>query len=153
MDGLQIKKTFNIITICIIVTFGLLFAGYVFGYRSATKTIGDGSGATSIVGSLKSEISELKLENERLTSERDTLISDLSASNGKLESIAGDLKKYNEDYAQQSAEYSRRIEGANLDIREYNRIYVERVLGICDTMEGTIRSIAETCGIDNGKVE
>lgn len=153
MDGLQIKKTFNIIAICIIVSFGLLFAGYVYGFKSATKTINDGSGPVSDIGSLKSEISELKLENERLTSERDTLISDLSTSNGKLESIAGDLKKYSEDYAQQSAEYSRRIEETNLDVREYNRIYVERVLGICDTMERTIRSIAETCGVDDGKVK
>lgn len=153
MDGFQIKKYFNSIIICIIVTSVLLFAGYVHGYKSATKALSNESGAVSDIGSLKSEISELKLENERLTSERDTLISDLATSNGKLESIAGDLKKYSDDYARQSAEYSKRIEGTNLDILEYNQIYVERVLGICDTMERTIRSIAETCGSDNGKVK
>ncbi len=149
------EKTIKKIIICIIVGFicacTLLGTGIGIGYRIATKS-SDGR-ASETIGDLKSDISTLKSEKERLTDERDKLISELAVSNGKLESIATELKRCSEDYAQQSAEYSKRIEGANLDVLEYNRIYVEGVLGICDTMERTINTIAATCGYDNTEIK
>ena len=151
MNEQTIKKIF-IRTISILICIcALLGSGIWIGYGIATRTT-DGK-ASENIRNLKSEISTLKSEKERLTDERDRLISELDISNGKLESIATELKRCSEDYAQQSAEYSKRIEGANLSVLEYNRIYIESVLGFCNTMERTINIIAETCGYDNTKIE
>lgn len=151
MNEKSIKKIIIRIAIIFGCTCALLGAGIGIGYRIATKST-DGR-ASETIRNLKSDISTLKSEKERLTDERDRLISDLAISNGKLDSIATELKRCSEDYAQQSAEYSKRIEGANLSVLEYNRIYVEGVLGLCDTMERTINTIAATCGYDNTKTE
>ena len=151
MNEQTIKKIFiHIISIliCICALFG---SGICIGYRIATRTT-DGK-ASENIRNLKSEISTLKYEKEQLTDERDKLISELTISNGKLESIATELKRCSEDYAQQSAEYSKRIEGANLNVLEYNRIYTEGVLRLCDTMERTINVIATTCGYDDTETE
>ena len=151
MNEQTIKKIiirFISILICSCTLFG---SGIWIGYGMATGTT-DGK-ASENIRNLKSEISTLKSEKERLTDERDKLISELSTSNGKLESIATELKRCSEDYAQQTAEYSKRIEGANLNVLEYNRIYVEGVLGLCDTMERTINIIAATCEYDNTETE
>ena len=136
------------IFICVCTLFG---TGIGIGYRIATGTTG--GRASENIRNLKSEISTLKSEKEQLTDERDKLISELTISNGKLESITTELKRCSEDYAQQSAEYSKRIEGANLNVLEYNRIYIEGVLGLCDTMERTINTIAATCEYDNTETE
>lgn len=151
MNEESIKKIIIRIVIIFCCTCALLGAGIGIGYRIATKST-DGR-ASETIKSLKSDISTLKSEKERLTSERDKLISDLTISNGKLDSIATEIKRCSEDYAQQSAEYSKRIEGANLDVLEYNRIYTEGVLGLCDTMERTINVIATTCGYNNTETE
>ena len=151
MNEKSIKKIIICIIIGFICVFTLLGTGIGIGYRIAT-TSSDGS-ASETIGNLKSDISNLKSEKERLTDERDKLISELTISNGKLESITTELKRCSEEYAQQSAEYSKRIEGANLDVFEYNRIYVEGVLRICDTMERTINTIAATCGYDNTEIK
>ena len=151
MNEQTIKKIiirFVSILICSCTLFG---SGIWIGYGIETGTT-DGK-ASENIRNLKSEISTLRSEKERLTDERDKLISELDISNGKLESIATELKRCSEDYAQQSAEYSKRIEGANLSVLEYNRIYIERVLGLCDTMERTINAIATTCGYDNTETE
>ena len=151
MNEQTIKKIiirFVSILICSCTLFG---SGIWIGYGIATGTT-DGK-ASENIRNLKSEISTLRSEKERLTDERDKLISELDISNGKLESIATELKRCSEDYAQQSAEYSKRIEGANLNVLEYNRIYVKGILGLCDTMERTINTIAATCGYDNTKTE
>lgn len=154
MDGIQIKKIFNYITIGIIVTCILFGAGYCFGFRRGTNLgSSDGLSATESVGSLKSEIAGLKSENERLTTERDQLISDFTASNNKLESIGTELQRYSKDVLSQSIEYSERIEKADGDILEFNRVYTERVFKLCDTMEGTINTIAAVCGYDLTKTE
>ena len=149
------EKTIKKIIISVIIIFlcvcTLLGTGIGIGYRIATKTT-DGS-VSETIGNLKSDISTLTSEKERLTNERDKLISELAISNGKLESITTELRRCSEDYAQQSAEYSKRIEGANLNVLEYNRIYVKGILGLCDTMERTINTIAATCGYDNTKTE
>ena len=151
MNEQTIKKIF-IRTISILICIcTLLCSGIWIGYGIATRTT-DGK-ASENIRNLKSEISTLKSEKERLTDERDRLISELDISNGKLESIATELKRCSEDYAQQSAEYSKRIEGANLSVLEYNRIYIEGILGLCDTMERTINTITETCGYNNTKTE
>ena len=151
MNEQTIKKIFIHIISILICICALLGSGIWIGYGIATRTT-DGK-ASENIRNLKSEISTLKSEKERLTDERDRLISELDISNGKLESIATELKRCSEDYAQQSAEYSKRIEGANLSVLEYNRIYIESVLGFCNTMERTINTIAETCGYDNTKIE
>ena len=151
MNEESIKKIIIRIVIIFCCTCALLGAGIGIGYRIATKST-DGR-ASETIRSLKSDISILKSEKERLTGERDKLISDLAISNGKLDSIATELKRCSEDYTQQSAEYSKRIEGANLSVLEYNRIYTEGVLGLCDTMERTINAIAATCGYDNTETE
>ena len=151
MNEQTIKKIiirFISILICSCTLFG---SGIWIGYGMATGTT-DGK-ASENIGNLKSEISTLKSEKERLTDERDKLISELSISNGKLESIATELKRCSEDYAQQSAEYSKRIEGANLNVLEYNRIYTEGILRLCDTMERTINVIATTCGYNDTETE
>lgn len=137
-----------IIFICCCVLFS---AGIGIGYRITTEPT-DGQ-YSETVRNLKSDVSTLKYENKQLTDERDKLISELNISNGKLESIATELKRCSEDYAQQSADYSKRIEGANLDVLEYNRIYVKGILELCETMERTINAIATTCGNDNAKIE
>ena len=151
MNEQTIKKIiirFISILICSCTLFG---SGIWIGYGMSTGTT-DGK-ASENIRNLKSEISTLRSEKERLTDERDKLISELDISNGKLESIATELKRCSEDYAQQSAEYSKRIEGANLSVLEYNRIYTEGVLRLCDTMERTINVIATTCGYDNTETE
>ena len=151
MNEQTIKKIiirFISILICSCTLFG---SGIWIGYGMATGTT-DGK-ASENIRNLKSEISTLRSEKERLTDERDKLISELDISNGKLESIATELKRCSEDYAQQSAEYSKRIEGSNLNVLEYNRIYTEGVLRLCDTMERTINAIATTCGYDNTETE
>ena len=151
MNEQTIKKIFIRIVSILICICTLLGSGIWIGYGIATGTT-DGK-ASENIRNLKSEISTLKSEKERLTDERDRLISELDISNGKLESIATELKRCSEDYAQQSAEYSKRIEGANLNVLEYNRIYTEGVLGLCDTMERTINVIAATCGYDDTETE
>ena len=151
MNEESIKQIIIRIVIIFCCTCALLGAGIGIGYRIATKST-DG-GASETIKSLKSDISTLKSEKERLTDERNKLISDLAISNGKLDSIATELKRCGKDYAQQSAEYRKRIEGANLSVLEYNRIYVEGVLGLCNTMERTINTIATTCGYDNTKTK
>ena len=151
MNEQTIKKIFIRIVSILICICALLGTGIGIGYRIATKST-DGR-ASETIRSLKSDISTLKSEKERLTDERDKLISDLTISNGKLESITTELKRCSEDYAQQSAEYSKRIEGANLSVLEYNRIYTEGVLRLCDTMERTINVIATTCGYNNTETE
>jgi hypothetical protein len=154
VNGIQIKKIFNYIFIGIIATCILFGTGYCFGFRRGTNLgSSDGFSATESVGSLKSEIARLKSENERLTTERDQLISDFATSNDKLESIRTELQRYSKDIANQSIEYSGRIEKANGDILEFNRIYTERVFKLCDTMEGTINTIAAACGYDLRKTE
>ena len=151
MNEQTIKKIFIRIVSIIICICALLGSGIWIGYRISTRTTG--GKASENIRNLKSEISTLKSEKERLTDERDKLISELTISNGKLESIATELKRCSEDYAQQSAEYSKRIEGANLNVLEYNRIYTEGVLRLCDTMERTINIIAATCGYNNTEIE
>ena len=151
MNEKSIKKIIIRITIIFCCACALLGAGIGIGYRIATKST-DGR-ASETIRSLKSDISTLKSEKERLTDERDKLISELEISNGKLERITTELKRCGEDYAKQSIDYSKRIEEANLDVFEYNRIYVEKVIGLCDTMERTINTIAATCGYDNTKTE
>lgn len=151
MNEQTIKKIFIRIVSILICIFTLLGSGIWIGYGIATGTT-DGK-ASENIRDLKSEISTLKSEKEQLTDERDKLISELNISNGKLESITTELKRCSEDYAQQSAEYSKRIEGANLSVLEYNRIYTEGVLGLCDTMERTINVIATTCGYDDTENE
>ena len=151
MNGQTIKKIFIHVVSILICIFTLLGSGIWIGYGIATGTT-DGK-ASENIRNLKSEISTLKSEKEQLTDERDKLISELTISNGKLESIATELKRCSEDYAQQSAEYSKRIEGANLNVLEYNRIYTEGVLRLCDTMERTINVIATTCGYDDTETE
>lgn len=151
MNEQTIKKIFIHVVSILICICALLCSGIWIGYGIATRTT-DGK-ASENIRNLKSEISTLKSEKERLTDERDRLISELDISNGKLESIATELKRCSEDYAQQSAEYSKRIEGANLSVLEYNRIYTEGVLGLCDTMERTINIIAATCGYNNTEIE
>ena len=151
MNEQTIKKIFIRIVSILICICALLGSGIWIGYGIATRTT-DGK-ASENIRNLKSEISTLKSEKEQLTDERDKLISELTISNGKLESIATELKRCSEDYAQQSAEYSKRIEGANLSVLEYNRIYTEGVLRLCDTMERTINVIATTCGYDNTETE
>ena len=136
------------IFICVCTLFG---TGIGIGYRIATKST-DGR-VSETIENLKSDISTLKFEKERLTNERNKLIFELKISNGKLESITTELKQCSEDYAKQSAEYSKQIEGTNLSVLEYNRIYIEGILRLCDTMERTIDTIAETCGYNNTKTE
>ena len=151
MNEKSIKKIIIISVIIIICSCTLLGTGIGIGYRIATKST-DGR-ITETIGNLKSDISTLKSEKEQLTNERDRLISELSISNGKLESIATELKRCGEDYAQQSVDYSKRIEGSNLSVLEYNRIYVKGVLELCETMERTINTIAKTCGYTDTKTE
>lgn len=151
MNEQTIKKIFIRIVSILICVCALLGSGIWIGYGIATGTT-DGK-ASENIRNLKSEISTLKYEKEQLTDERDKLISELDISNDKLESIATELKRCSEDYAQQSAEYSKRIEGANLNVLEYNRIYTEGVLRLCDTMERTINDIATTCGYDDTETE
>lgn len=151
MNEKNIKTIIIHIVVVIICSCALLGTGFGFGYRIATNATN--GRASETIGNLKSDISALKSEKEQLTDERDKLISDLAISNGKLESITTELKRCSEEYAQQSADYSKRIEGANLSVFEYNRIYVKRVLGLCNTMERTINTIAETCGYDNTEIE
>ena len=151
MNEKNIKTIVIHIVITIICSCTLLGTGFGFGYRIATNTTN--GRASETIENLKSDISALKSEKEQLTDERDKLISDLAISNGKLESITTELKRCSEEYAQQSADYSKRIEGANLSVFEYNRIYVKRVLGLCNTMERTINAIAATCGYDNTETE
>ena len=151
MNEQTIKKIIIRIISILICICALLGSGICIGYEISTRTTG--GRVSENIRNLESEISTLKSEKERLTDERDKLISELSISNGKLESIATELKRCSEDYAQQSAEYSKRIEGANLNVLEYNRIYTEGVLRLCDTMERTINVIAATCGYDNTEIE
>lgn len=151
MNEQTIKKIFIRIVSILICVCALLGSGIWIGYGIATRTTG--GKASENIRNLKSEISILKSEKEQLTDERDKLISELNISNGKLESITTELKRCSEDYAQQSAEYSKRIEGANLNVLEYNRIYTEGVLKLCDTMERTINVIATTCGYDDTETE
>ena len=154
MNGIQIKKIFNYIIIGIITTCILFGAGYCFGFRRGTDLgSSDGLSATESVGSLKTEIADLKSENERLTTERDQLISDFTTSNNKLDSIRTELQRYSKDILSQSIEYGERIEKADGDILEFNRVYTERVFKLCDTMEGTINTIAAACGYDLTKTE
>ena len=151
MNEQIIKKNINRIIIIFICVCALLGAGIGIGYRIATEPT-DGR-VSETIKNLKSDISTLKFEKEQLTNERNKLISELKISNGKLESIATELKQCSEDYAKQSAEYSKQIEGTNLSVLEYNRIYIEGILGLCDTMERTINTITETCGYNNTKTE
>ena len=151
MNEQNVKKIIIHIVIIFSCVCALLCTGIGIGYNIANKPTDER--VSEIIRNLESDISTLKSEKERLTDERDRLISELTISNGKLESIANELKRCSEDYAKQSIEYSKRIEGANLSVLEYNRIYVEGVLGFCDTMERTINTIAETCGYDNTKIK
>ena len=151
MNDQNAKKTISRIVIIFICACTLFVTGIGIGYRISTKST-DGR-ASETIRNLKSEISTLKSEKEKLTDERKKLISELTISNGKLESIATELKRCNEDYVQQSADYSKRIEGSNLSVLEYNRIYIERIFRLCDTMERTINVIATTCGYDNTTTE
>lgn len=151
MDEQIFKKNIKCIIVVLVCACTLFSTGIGLGYRIATEST-DG-GASETIRSLKSDISTLKTEKKQLTDERDKLISELEISNGKLERITTELKRCGEDYAKQSIDYSKRIEEANLDVFEYNRIYVEKVIGLCDTMERTINTIAATCGYDNTKTE
>lgn len=151
MDEKNIKNIIIRVVIIFSCACTLFCAGIGFGYRISTKST-DGR-ASETVRNLESEISTIKSEKDQLTDERDKLISELTISNGKLELIANELKRCSEDYARQTADYSKRIEGANLNILEYNRIYTEGVLGLCDTMERTINTIAATCGYNNTEIE
>ena len=151
MDEQIFKKNIKCIIIILVCACTLFSTGIGLGYRIATESMDGGTSET--IRSLKSDISTLKTEKKQLTDERDKLISELEISNGKLERITTELKRCGEDYAQQSADYSKRIEGSNLSVLEYNRIYVKGVLELCETMERTINTIAETCGYIDTKTE
>lgn len=138
---------FIVVFMCVITT--LFIADY---FRNKSTTGSAGSTITEF-DELRSDIDTIRSENERLTNERARLISELSDSNGKLESITTELQQFGETVANQAIEYSKRIERVNDDIYEYNRIYTERIFELCDTMEGTIRIIAEACGFDNLEIE
>lgn len=151
MDEQTIKKIIIRVVVILSCACALFSTGIGLGYRIATSTT---DGRTSkTIENLKSDVSTLKSEKERLTDERDKLVSELTISNGKLKSITSELERCSEDYAKQSANYSKRIEESDLNVLEYNRIYVEEVLGLCDTMERTINTIAATCGYNNAKIK
>ena len=143
MNELTFKQKIIFISIVVGVILAVFLTGVGVGYKSATKSSATESSA---ITKLKSDVSKLESDNERLTIERDQLISDLSASNKKLESIAGELKQCNSEFTEQSIEYSERIKNANGNAVEYNRIYTERVIKLCGSMERAIRAIADACG-------
>lgn len=139
MNELTFKQKIIFIGIVVLLGFALFGAGYGIG-------VGNTRSKNRELTELRYNISELKSENERLTDERDRLISDLSTSNNKLESITNELRRCNTEFSEQSAEYSKRIEDANGNVLEYNRIYTERIFKLCETMERAIRAIATACG-------
>lgn len=150
MNEHNIKTT--IISICsiIIATIAIFFAGFIAGIKYAERDVGS---VTTDIQTLRDEITTLRDTNIELTAERERLINELAVSNGKLKSIADELRKCSEDVVSQSNEYSERIKNANGNVLEYNRIFTERILGLCDRMEESINRIAEECGVDYTKVE
>lgn len=151
------KKVDIIIIIAFIVyTCILFFTGYGVCNRFGKGKSGEDIGSESVVTdirSLQSELIRTKLENEQLTAERDRLVNELDISNGKLESIANELRRCGEDITNQSVEYSERIKAANGNALEYNRIFTERVFSLCDRMEESINRVAEECGVNFSEVK
>ena len=140
MNEFTFKQKIIILSIGLAIIFAVFGAGYGFGNRNGSKS------SNNSITELRYDLSKLESENKRLTDERDKLISDLSTSNNKLESIRNELGRCNIEFAEQSAENSKRIEEANGNVLEYNRIYTEGIFKLCETMERAIRAIATACG-------